>query len=180
MRTMIRHRRQRKRVNSETELQLTSLLDILVIILVFLLKTYSASTNNFTTLPGMELPLSGSVDIPSDSLHVIVTKEGITFEGKRVLDFKANMQSIHFNNQDLDENGRRILPLFAALTEARQQSEVLRSKSTVKDTEGHSLQFDGILAIQADKRVQYDVIKKVMYTAASAQYKVFHFLALQK
>ena len=40
----IRFRRQRHRIVNKVDLQLTSLLDILVIILVFLLKSYAAST----------------------------------------------------------------------------------------------------------------------------------------
>ena len=53
----IRFRRGRKK-HREAELQLTSMMDVLVIILVFLLKSYSTSTNNFTTLPGLKLPIS--------------------------------------------------------------------------------------------------------------------------
>ena len=40
--------------------------------------------------------------------------------------------------------------------------------------------FEGILAIQADKRVNYNTIRKIMYTAATAGFKVFRFLAKQQ
>src|SRR5689334_21843072 len=83
----IRARRGRRKINKAFELQLTSMLDVLVIILVFLLKSYATSTTSFTTVPGLQLPISGSQDIPPDSLQVIITPEGMTFENERILDF---------------------------------------------------------------------------------------------
>ncbi len=180
----IRGRRRKARVAAHFELPLTSLMDVLVIILVFLLKSYSTSTNNFNTVPGMKLPISNSPDNPAMSLQVIVTPEGMTFENDRVLDFVQSAAGLGssdaayaFKATDLDEEGRRIVPLYDALIKARDKSELLRAKSKARDTEGKPLPFDGVLAIQADKRVQYDTIRKIMYTAATAGYRVFRFLA---
>lgn len=160
-------------------------MDVLVIILVFLLKSYSATTNNFNTVPGMKLPISASPDNPAMSLQVIVTPEGMTFENDRVLDFvqsaaglgSSDATAYAFKPTDLDEEGRRIVPLYDALIKARDKSELLRAKSKARDAEGKPLPFEGVLAIQADKRVQYDTIRKIMYTAATAGYRVFRFLA---
>ncbi len=79
-RRSIKNRRGRRRIGSEFELPLTSMMDVLVIILVFLLKTYSTSQNNLSTVKGIQLPISSSVDTPTDSHQVIVTPEAITFE----------------------------------------------------------------------------------------------------
>jgi len=183
----IRGRRGRRRINKDFELQLTSMMDVLIIIVVFLLRSYSVSTNSFTTVPGMKLPVSVSPDNPPDSLQVIITPEGMTFENERIMDFIATASSVGssedgyaFKKTDLDEGGRRIVPLFDALTRAREKSELLRAKSQARDAEGKPLPFDGVLAIQADKRVEYDTIRKIMYTAAAAGYKVFRFLAMQR
>lgn len=178
----IRNRR-RKRRGTGFELQLTSLMDVLIIILVFLLKSYSSSTNTFNTVPGIKLPISNSPDNPPMSFQVIVTPEGMTFEDSRVLDFIQSADVVaadpgySFKRDDLDENGRRIVPLFDALVKAREKSELLRAKSKARDEKGQPLPFDGVLAIQADKRIQYDTVRKIMYTAAAAGYKVFRFLA---
>jgi biopolymer transport protein ExbD len=163
------------------------MMDILVIILVFLLKSYSASQHNFTTVPGMQLPLSGSPDQPPDSLYVIVTPEGITYENQRILDFSQDANQVGasdisyaFRKNDLDEGGRRIIPLFDALTKAREKAEVLRAKSKARDEQGQPLPFHGILAIQADKKIRFETIRRIMYTAASAGFKTFRFLATRK
>jgi biopolymer transport protein ExbD len=185
-RNSIRIRRGRRKITKAFDLQLTSMMDVLVIIVVFLLKSYAASTNNFTTAPGMQIPISGSPDIPPDSLQVIITPEALTFEAERIVEFvqtgslSGSDAAYQFNAKDLDEDGRRIVPLFDALVKARDKAELLRAKSTARTEDGKPLPFEGVLAITADKRVRYDTIRKIMYTAATAGYKVFRFLALQR
>jgi biopolymer transport protein ExbD len=180
----IRFRRVRRTIHKDFELQLTSMMDILVIILVFLLKSYSASTNSFTSVPGIQLPISKSTDLPPDSLHLIVTPEAITFEGNRVVEFVQSADALNgtapsysFKTEDLDEGNMRIARLFNALTEAREKAELLRAKSPARDENGNPLPFDGILAIQADKRVKYDTLRKIMYTAGAAKFRTFRLLA---
>lgn len=185
----IRHRRVKRRIQKNFDLPLTSMMDILVIIVVFLLKSYSTSTNSFTTVPGLKLPISMSMDIPADSLHVIVTPEGLTFENEKIMEFIQTAADLgsnggeagyQFKTQELDEGGARIIPLYDALTKARERAEILRAKSTARDAQGNPLPFEGVLAIQADKRINYDTLKKIMYTAAAAGFKIFRFLALSQ
>jgi len=187
IRRSIRLRKGRRRKQSESELPLTSMMDILVIILVFLLKSYTTSTNSLTTIAGIQIPVSASPDIPGDTLQVIVTPEGVTFENERIMDFvlaaaEAGTTEAHyrFKEADLDEEGLRVVPLFDALTKAREKAELLRAKSQARDENGQPLPFEGTLAIQADKRVRYETIRKIMYTAAAAGYKTFRFLALSR
>ncbi len=183
----IRTRRRKKKLNQGFELQLTSLIDVLVIILVFLLKSYQTSLNTLTTTQGLQMPISSSQDEPRDSLQVIITPEGITFEGKRVSDFfqdggsaGATEGTYKLNESDLDEGGRRILSLYNTLVAAREKSELLKAKSPVRDAKGQPLPFDGVLAVTADKRIHYDTLRKIMYTAGAAGFKIFRFIALKK
>ena len=55
-----------------------------------------------------------------------------------------------------------------------------RAKSQARDEDGNPLPFDGVLAIQADKRISYDTLRRVMFTAGDAGFKVFRFLAMQQ
>lgn len=187
LRKSIRFRRSRRKRPKAFELQLTSMMDILTILLIFLLKSYSTTTNRFTSVAGMQLPISMSPDSPPDSLQVIITPEAITFEEARVVEFVVNPNafstadaSYQFRAGDLDEGGRRIVPLFDMLQKAKDQSELLRTQSAARDAQGKPLPFHGVLAIQADKRVPYDTIRKIMYTAATAGYKTFRFLAMKR
>ncbi len=183
----IRTRRRKKILNKGFELQLTSLIDVFVIILVFLLKSYQTSLNTLTTTQGLQMPISASQDEPRDSLQVIITPEGITFEGKRVSDFiqdgnsaGATEGTYKLNDTDIDEGGRRIVSLFNTLVAAREKSELLKAKSPYRDDKGNPLPFDGVLAVTADKRIHYDTLRKIMYTAGAAGFKTFRFIALKK
>jgi hypothetical protein len=163
------------------------MMDVLIIIVVFLLKSYQASTNNLATIPGIKIPVSASLQDAQDSLQLIITPEAMTFESDRILDFvKAANDAgdtgggYAFKKTDVDEQGRRILPLYDALMKARDKAELLRAKSAKRDAQGNPLPFDGVLAIQADQRIEYDTLRKVMYTAGTAGYKVFRFIARKK
>jgi biopolymer transport protein ExbD len=74
----------------------------------------------------------------------------------------------------------RIKGLFDALTHAREKAELLRAQAKARDEKGQPLPFDGVLAIQADQRVRYETIRRIMYTAAAAGYKTFRFLAMSR
>ena len=183
----IRFRRRKHRIKRSFDLQLTSMMDVLVIILVFLLRSYSVSTNNFSTIPGMKLPMSRSQDLPPDSLQLIITPESMTFENERIMDFVITPDSMGstepnymVKKEDLAESGRQIIPLYDALMKTRERSELLRAKSKARDEKGNPLPFDGVLAIQADKRIHYDILRRVMYTAGTAGYKVFRLLAMRR
>ena len=169
------------------ELQLTSMMDVLIIIVVFLLKTYSTSNNMFSSVPGLKMPISSSPDVPPDSLQLIITPESMTFENEKILEFvqtAANAGATDggyaFKPQDLDRHGHGIVPLYDALMKARDRAELLRARSSARTKDGKPVPFEGVLAIQADKKVQYDTIRKIMYTAANAGYKIFRFLAMKK
>ncbi len=183
----IRDRRGRRRTNTAFELQLTSMMDVLVIIVVFLLKSYTASTSPLTVAKGLELPASMSANYPADSHQVIVTPQSITFEDERVLDFAQTEADLgdskplyRFRGSDVDEGGNRILPLYDVLVRAREKAEASRQIHAAKDAQGNPAPFEGVLAIQADKGVRYDILRKIMYTAGSAGFRVFRFVAMQK
>jgi biopolymer transport protein ExbD len=181
----IRARRSRKVVNKVFHLQLTSLLDIFMIILVFLLVSFAVSTTNFSTFENLEMPLSKTEDQPPDSLHIVISLDGLFFENRRILNFKTTPVTadpegplrFELASGDLAEENRLILPLFDALMEAKGRSETLRQKSQTRDISGDPLPFEGTIAIQADKRVDYLTLRMVMYTAASAGYTTYRFLA---
>ncbi len=184
--TSIRNRRRRKRLSADFELQLTSMMDVLVIIVVFLLKSSVTSTNSFSTVAGLTMPTSNAQESPPDSLQVIITPEGMTVDNERIVEFVQTQASVGtdatyaIKKTDLDEGNRRVRPLYDSLVKAREKAEILKLKSGAKDAQGKPVAFDGVLAIQADKRVHYDTIRKIMYTAATAGYKTFRFLAMKR
>ncbi|MBI2606713.1 MAG: biopolymer transporter ExbD [Deltaproteobacteria bacterium] len=208
MRRSIVDRRKRLRIKDRFDLQLTSMMDMLVIIVVFLLKSYSATSVAFATSAKITLPISTAEEIPSDALNLVIEPVGILFDDKRVLEFKtepaapgapatepkAETAAYEVDPKHLADGGRRILPLYDAMVKARENAELLMSKAVwvAAKKAGEAAppgqqakeivkpKFQGVLTIQADKAVRYDLIRKVMYTAGAAGYKVFKLITIKK
>jgi biopolymer transport protein ExbD len=190
----IRFRRGRRTIHKDFELQLTSMLDILVIILVFLLKTYTTSTNSMASVKGIELPVSKSFDSPQDTIHLMVTPQAIFISGltdskpeltKPVVEFRQTAESLNssvpsyeFKREDLKDGV--ISPLFAILDQAALDAKNLRLSSSLRDQDNNPVPFNGTIAIQADKRVKYEILRKIMFTAGQAGFGTIRLLARQE
>jgi biopolymer transport protein ExbD len=203
MRRSILNRRKRLKIKKDFELPLTSMMDILIIILIFLLKSYTSTSVSFATSSKINLPISTTEDVPSDALHLIIEPTGIIFDNVKVVDFilpqgknpndlKPEDSTYEIDSTLLGDGGRKILPLYDAMIKAKENAELLMSKtkwvtpsntSNAQNTvnkETTTPKFQGIITIQADKSVRYELLRKIMYTAGSAQYKVFKFIAIKK
>ncbi len=74
-----------RRTPSSFKIQITSMVDMFVILLVFLLKTYSTSPVNITPKEGLRLPESSASTDPVDVVKLIVAEDGVFVEEKKVL-----------------------------------------------------------------------------------------------
>lgn len=161
----IRNRGRRKK-KALIDLDITSLLDILVIMLVFLLKSYN-STGIIMNIPeGITLPTSKSQDLNTNGVVVQISKDTIWVDDQVILD-RTNPKG-----KTYDYGGRRIIPLF---------NELVSKKNTVKQIEKTTpaaTKFSGIVNLIVDKTIKYSEIKKVLFTAAEAGYRSYKFVVL--
>ena len=149
-----------KRSPSTFKIQITSMVDMFVILLVFLLKSYSTSPVNIEANKDLHLPVSSSTKDPVDVLKLIVSKAGIFVEDKKVVDLKEG----RIENKELDSADTQFIrSLFNELDSRAQQS---RGIAKVNDT----IEFDGKVVLQADRSLPYELLKKVMYTSMMAGY----------
>src|SRR5437764_351934 len=65
-------------------LMLASMLDILMAILFFLLKNYSASVSDFSMGKDISLPLSSALNPPNPALQLVVTQKSIVLDDKEI------------------------------------------------------------------------------------------------
>ena len=141
-------------------LQLTAMVDMFTILIVFLLKSFSTSAVHITPQKGMELPFSSSYTNPVEAVKLIVSVEGIFVEDKEIVKLTdGKVASIDVDQQDPDF----IRPLYEAL-----DKHASKSKDIADKNEDH--EFDGKVVMQADKRLDYATLKKVMYTSSLAGY----------
>ena len=160
----IRHRKKRSKRNV-LELDITSLLDILVIILVFLLKSYNTSGILFNVPQGISLPRSESKNISTPGVV-------IQFSNKKVwVDDELIIENLSIRNIT-DHGGRRIIALFDKLVEKRRTIELVGKNAS------EAKKFQGTANLIIDKSVGYNLIKKVLYTAAEAKFRRYKFVVL--
>ena len=147
---------------------ITSLLDALFIILVFLLKSYSTNPVSVTQSASLKLAASAAQLSPKDALPVIIDKKGITVDG-------AETGVFFKENGDLDDNdvsGHIIGPLKEALkAQAAKQRKLAQLNTDVS--------FKGELILICDKDLPYKILRDILMTAGDAEYGNFRFAVIK-
>jgi biopolymer transport protein ExbD len=128
-------------------LQITSMADIFVIILVFLLKSYSVEGLPYDPSVPLSPPVAKGRVEKTDGLKVEISKEAVALGGKNV----SPMSAWKFSSKDVDSNGSRTLR--GALAQNR--------KGAISGPKGPKL------IVVADEGAPYETIKTVLASAAS-------------
>jgi biopolymer transport protein ExbD len=150
MRKMFFKEKGRKK-SEPMEIDITSLLDILVILLVFLLKSYNASNLKLNLVKNLQVPKSQVRKLGAHSVIVQVDKDkNIWIKRKKVGSVKTS--------QD------KISALYSALELEQKQYQ---AKNKKKNT---------AINLVFDKELPYSQIKKIMHTSALAGYSEFKFI----
>ena len=159
-----------KRLPSSFKIQITSMVDMFIIILVFLLKSYSTSPVNITPSEHLRLPQSTAATDPVDVIKLIVSKNAVFVEDNKVAEIKDGEIEI----SQVDSSDREFIrPLYQELDKKAQQSKDL---SKINET----VEFDGKVLIQVDRDLPYSILKKVMYTSMLAGYYDVKFAVVSK
>lgn len=136
--------RKTRRKPKSMELDITSLLDILVILLVFLLKSYNASDLKLDLVKGLTLPASHTRKLGNHSITVQVNKDqSIWIQNKEVGTVKGSSETINI--------------LYRYLNEKKIKNQI--NNTNTKASKKVNLVFD--------KELPYSAVKKVMHTCAS-------------
>lgn len=150
------------------EVDITSLLDILIILLVFLLKSYNTSGIQLTIPGGIELPKSVSQSINNPGVMIQVSKDKVWVDSKTVMDSNNPPARVY------DMNGRRIIPLYNELIRLKEEID------KVATIESKAKPFSGKANLILDKSLKYNYVKKIMFTCAQAGFQKFQFVVLSE
>jgi biopolymer transport protein ExbD len=160
--------RERKRRSSEqavvARLQLTSLIDIFTVLLLFLLKSLVVGGAVVSPFPGVALPPSSSTASFKESPVVVVTKSQVVVDGGAVCPTDEVTQSAEL----------KVTALEQALAAVRQKTETLAEHA------GSSRKFEGKLILQADETIPFHVLQKVMYTSQTVGFYDITLAVIQK
>ncbi len=146
-----------------TDLSLTSLLDMFTILLVFLLKSFSADGQMMTNTEDLTLPESTSHKEPRSAPIIAVTKEWLMFDDRplvKIEELKADSDLL-------------IQPLQASLQQSREFSEKLGEIDT-------RVGFNGTVDIMGDREASFAVIKRVMFTCGHVGFNNMQLAVYQK
>jgi biopolymer transport protein ExbD len=164
----IRNRGRRKKI-APIDLDITSLLDIIVILLVFLLNSYNASGITLNVPKSVQLPTSESTTLNNAGVIIQVAPGMIWVDDKEIMKVGTGSASRHY-----DHGGRRIIPLYNELVAKKQVIQ------RVEKTAQNAKPFSGIVNLIVDKSIRYSEVKKILYTAAEAGFRQYKFVVLSQ
>ncbi|MFH1673943.1 MAG: biopolymer transporter ExbD [Pseudomonadota bacterium] len=134
-------------------LRLTPLVDVFIILLVFLLKNFSATPDVSLLAKDFLLPISTADKSLEMSTTITATEQAILINGEFT---------------DTTENLSNQKELF----NEKVYNKLLQNKEKTLLIAKHNphVHFQGKIIIQADKRIPYKVIKRLMYTCGQAEF----------
>lgn len=155
----------RDKKEEESTLQITSLMDIVSIIVVYLLKSYGSDPVMITPQAGQKIPMSKADSPIQEGVPVYITQRDITFGDKKV---------VQLNEGELDEaavKNHLIGPLYDAMAEEADKSKQM--------AEARQVDWDGRVIIIGDERLKFATVVDVMYTAGRAEFREYAFCVIQ-
>jgi len=144
----------------EGTLNMNSMMDMMTIILLFLLKSFSTEGALVTPSEQLRLPQSVQGEKPKKELSVSVAKELILVNDVIVA-----------TTDDIQDDMLLIEPLRRKLAEYAQQ-EVELQNSIGKE-------FTHIVNIQGDEKIPFEVLFKVMFTCSKSDFYKMRLLTIK-
>ncbi len=129
------------------------MIDMFTILLVFLLKNFSAESQMPIMTKDLRLPTSTAQKTPETASVIGLTREWVLLDGKKM----ARVQDV------LNSKTLLIKNLYMELKAKRLIAERL---STLDE----KMKFKGEITIQGDKELPFQLLKKVMYTCGQVGY----------
>ena len=147
------------RNKNESELNLIPMIDILSVLVSFLL-VYSTEVEVVQNTKGIEIPESIVTAKPRETVVVTVTKDEVFVQGERV----ASVAEVKASESLI------IVPLREALQRPRLIGQRMAERELAERE----------VTVMADKTLPYEVLKKVMQTATSADFGRISFATIEK
>lgn len=159
----------RRNEEEPNSVNINSLMDIMVIILVFLLKSYGDDPIKVVD-EDLKVPRSTSQLEPVDATTVSVTRRNIIVDDKPVVDVRDGAVDPSQKGSG-GQSSMRIMPLLDALNDSVEQR---RAEAQLLGEE-----FATEATIIADQATPHRLVLEVLYTATEAQLNQFRFAIIR-
>jgi biopolymer transport protein ExbD len=148
----------------QAELIITSLIDVFVIVLVFLLRTVSAEGSLLTSADNLVLPMSARAKSPTEvSLTIVGDEKSISVDDKVLAKTPEVMK----------QDSLIVQSLLEVLTKKREEEKKAEVLGIIKESTGK-------VVVQFDKNTPYDIVTKVMATAGYSGYNNIKFAVTRR
>ncbi len=167
-----------RRGGVDAELNINSMMDMMTIILVFLLKSYSTEDISVAPSDDLVIPVSTAERAPKLAVNVVVSRKDVVVDGGWVLDLEKGVDEDTgeevISVPDDEKRGQLISKLYDVLLEKAETAKDLGVR-----TGNQEFEFKGEVLLQCDKRLPFSVIREVMFTAGQAQFGNFRFVVIK-
>jgi biopolymer transport protein ExbD len=153
--------KKKKKLSGEFSLQITSMADIFMILLVFLLKSYATSITNIAPSSHISLPEVSAQGVPKESLKIEVGKEAVIVDDKQIL----QLNNFEFGTEEMSA-GDASPTITRVLNEQRKKTP--------------DPNMDSALVVMADEGTPFSTIKRVVASAAGAGFVDLQLLVVQE
>lgn len=139
------------RKNTNVEIPLIPFIDFLIVLVVFLLISFSASGELLAQKPNLTMPKAGNVVNLDIAPIIAIDPIVVTLDGRRMAD-TATLAA--------DPKVERIEQMIQDLETLKRNWSILHPQEP----------FPGQVVLQADVSIDYRVIKKIMFSSSQAGY----------
>jgi len=159
--------KKKRRETLSRELSITSLMDALTIILVFMLMNYAVNPTNITSSDDLKLAPSVENTQPQEAIPVAITKRAILVDNEPVAEVKDGKVSV----ADKTAEGTAFIKSLAdKLNLVKDQQKAL--------AEAQGKTFEGNLLLVVDDQAPYSLLREVMLTAGKVGFGKFSFIVM--
>lgn len=170
-----------RRTETPGPLNINSMMDMMTIILVFLLKSFSSEDVSVAPSDNLQLPFSTAQAAPKLAVNLVVEKNQVIVDGKPILQLGTADDPSKPGSKvpavpETELQGQLLPKLFDVLQQKATDAKALgeRAGGANKD-----LGFKGQILMQVDKDMPFNVVRTVMYTAGQAQFGEFKFVVIK-
>ena len=173
-------KRQLKRFKAQVEeeaiehqqayLNITPMMDMMTILLVFLLKQFAVQQAATLTSEGLQLPTSSIEAQRPLAVNVTITQNAILVEGDGVTTVRAG--GVDPSVKRDGANGYYITPLVDTL---QKHANRLKKIAIIGGTK-----FDGTAMIMVDKATPYRLLTEILYSCGQAEFSNYHLVVIKR
>lgn len=155
-------------------LNITAMMDMMTIILVFLLKSMSASSASIPQSADLTMPKSVlTTEASQEGVAVLISRSQIVVDDNIVAPIPADASlGVEAKYKRSGANDMYIVPLANALQSWRERDRQVRL-ATGKDPSASEA------IIVADKDTPYRLLVEILYTLGQSEFAKFHIMVLQ-